>query len=196
MSPIPAPARTGGRRVIVDAMISLDGFFAGPKGELDWFTMDEDSLEWSRAILRRAGTILFGRVTYEGMAAYWPRPEVMKEEPVIAGKLTSLPKVVFSRTLTRAAWQNTTIVSDPPSARVSQMKAEEGGDMVVLGSASIVSELLRTGNVDELKIRVQPVVLGAGRPLFIGQTSRHPLKLLGERTFTTGAIGLHYEVEH
>ena len=180
------------RHVIVDSLISLDGFFAGPRDEIDWFLFDEESMEWSREILRSAGTVLFGRVTYEGMAEYWP---TVPETEYLSERLNHLPKMVFSRTLVRAAWSPTTIVAASPVETVARLRHEPGQDLVVLGSSSVVSALLRAGLVDDFRLRIQPIILGAGRPLFANQSERHHLRLLSARTFDSGVVALRYEPE-
>ena len=178
------------RRVVVDSILSLDGYFAGPKNEVDWFLFDEESLDWSREILRSAGTILFGRVTCEEMAAYWPTAK--DKEPFISNKLTELPKIVFSRTLKKAEWNNSSVVSRSPQEVVAKLNQNPGSDIVVLGSSSIVLPLVKDGLVDEYRIRIQPIILGQGRPLLIDKSARHPLKLVGAKSFKSGVVALTY----
>jgi dihydrofolate reductase len=181
------------RRVIIDNLLSLDGYFAGPDGEIDWFQFDEESLEWSREILREVDTVLFGRVTYEVLASYWPTAAAMAEEPFIARRLTEVRKFVFSKTLPTASWINSTVVSDPPVEFVSKLKEEPGAAIVVLGSSTVVSALVRAGLVDDYKIRVQPMILGKGRPLFLGQDQRRALTLVSSTPFKSGVVALHYK---
>jgi len=189
--PVGAEVGAAMARVIVDSLISLDGYFAGPHDEIDWFVSDEESLEWSRKILRRAGAVLFGRVTYEGMASYWPGTE--DADPFVRQRLNELPKIVFSSTLSKPSWANSVVERDDPSRAVARLKRRPGKALVVLGSSNLVSALARDGLVDEYRIRVQPVVLGAGRPLFIDQERRSHLKLVSAEPFKSGVVGLHYE---
>ena len=179
------------RRVVVDTLISLDGYFAGPNNEIDWFIGDEQSMEWSRDILRRADTILYGRVTYEGMAEYWSSST--GHDPFITRRLNETPKIVFSRTMRKAAWRNSTVVHEEPAEYVRRTKRLAGKDMVVLGSSTLVSALLSEDLIDEFRIRVQPVVLGAGRPLFTEQKRWHHLTLRSAKGFRSGVVALHYE---
>src|SRR2546426_6802947 len=141
-------------RVVVDSILSLDGYLAGPKNEIDWFLFDEESLEWSREILRSAGTTLFGRVTCEEMAAYWPTAK--DKEPFISNKLTELPKIVFSRTLKKAEWNNSSVVSRSPQEVVSMLIQNPGSDIVVLCTSRIALLVVKDGLVHLQRIRFQP----------------------------------------
>jgi dihydrofolate reductase len=178
------------RRIIIDSVISLDGYFAGPQDEIDWFVFDEQSQELSRDVLRRVDTILYGRVTYEGMAEYWSAST--DHDPFITRRLNELPKIVFSNTLRKAAWRNSTVVKADPVEYLTKLKKGPGGDLAVLGSGSLVSQLLRADLIDEYQIRVQPVVLGAGRPLFTDENHRHHLKLVKAKAFKSGVVSLQY----
>jgi dihydrofolate reductase len=179
------------RRIIVDSLISLDGYFAGPKDEIDWFVFDDESRKWSIDILKRIDTVLYGRVTYEGMAAYWGAST--DHDPFITRRLNELPKIVFSRTLKKAGWRNSTAVREDPAEYLRRLKGQSGGDMAVLGSGSLVSALLRADLIDEFRIRVQPIILGAGRALFTEQERWHHLKLIRAKGFKSGVVALHYE---
>ena len=179
------------RRVVVDALVSLDGYFAGPNDELDWFVMDDDSMGWSHDILRKAGTILYGRVTYEGMAEYWTK--AVDVDPFVKEKLNELPKVVFSHTLKHATWNNTTLVREDPVAAVELLKQQSGKDLVILGSGKLVAALAGASLVDDYMLRLQPVILGAGRPLFESLPGYQRLKLVSSKAFRSGVLGLHYQ---
>jgi dihydrofolate reductase len=152
----------GMRKVIVSNLMSLDGFFEGPNHELDWFVVDEEFFAYARDMLRGVDTILFGRKTYQHMADYWPSAPA--EE--IADQMNNLPKIVFSRTLESAEWQNSTLVKNDAVAEISKLKQLPGKDMVILGSASLASFLLQRGLIDEYRVILNPVFLGSGSPLF------------------------------
>jgi dihydrofolate reductase len=169
-------------------MMTLDGFFAGPNGELDWHLVDADFLEYAAEMLRSVDTILFGRLTYELMVAYWP--SAPKDE--IADKMNGLGKIVFSRTLAKVDWNNTTLVKGALIDEVSKRKRLPGKDMVVLGSASIASPLLEAGLVDDYRVILNPVLLGRGKPMFAGIEKRVSLKLLGTKLFGSGVVLLSY----
>lgn len=186
------------RRIIVDSLISLDGYLADANGEIDWFAqVDEfnqsESEAWSLELLRRADTILFGRVTFEGMAEFWPSEWARTNMAEIAGHLNGSAKIVFSRSLKTTAWENTTILPTATKEVILELKQRAGRDMLVLGSSSLVSALMRDGLVDEYRIRIVPVVLGAGRPLFKDQRERHRLRLVSCRPFKSGVLAVHYE---
>ncbi len=119
------------RKLVVFNNVSLDGYFAGKNGDISWFKPHLDP-EFNAFVLDNAisgGTLLFGRVTYELMASYWPTPDAIKKDPLVAKQMNSLPKVVFSRTLDRASWNNTTLMKDDLAAEVRRLKKEPGKDM-------------------------------------------------------------------
>jgi dihydrofolate reductase len=154
------------RKIIAQEMVSLDGFFAGPNGEIDWFVWDDALQDMSLSTLGRVDTLLFGRVTYEGMASYWPAATT--EDPVIARSMNTLPKIVFSSSLKKADWNNTRVVNRIEPAEIVKMKQQPGKDMVIYGSGVIVSTLTRLGLIDEYRLVVNPIILGNGKPLFKG----------------------------
>ncbi len=181
------------RKIIVSNYVTLDGFFAGPNGEIDWFVWDTETAKYSKELLKSIDTILFGRVTYELMASYWPTASPPAEDPVIIDAMNNLPKIVFSKTLDKVAWKNSRLVKGNIAEEISQLKQEPGKDMVIYGSGSIVSTLAQRGLIDDYRIFVNPVVLGSGKPLFKGLNDRLNLKLLKTKTFDCGVVLLHYE---
>jgi dihydrofolate reductase len=142
---------------------------------------------------RGGGTLVFGRVTYQMMASYWPSPMAKKNDPVVAERMNSLPKVVFSRTLTDAPWRNTTLVKNNLPGAIARMKKEPGDGMVILGSGTIVAQLTRERLIDEYQIIMIPVVLGGGRTMFEGVRDKPRFKLTGSRTFRNGNAMLCYQ---
>jgi dihydrofolate reductase len=179
------------RKVIMWNMVTLDGFFEGPnKGQIDWFLFDDELEKYIIDSQMSADMLLFGRVTYEGMAAYWPSAEGQ-----IADFMNSVPKVVFSRTLERADWNNTRLVKENVPEEVSQLKQQPDGDIFVFGSADFASTLMQHGLVDEYRFGINPVVLGGGTPFFKGSPHRLNLKLLEARTLKSGLVLLHYKPE-
>jgi len=176
------------RRVIVSNLASLDGFFEGSNKELDWFVLDEDFFEYARDLLRSVDTILFGRATYQHMASYWPSAPVDE----IADKMNHLSKVVFSRTLPAAEWNNSRLVRDDAVAEMARLKQLPGRDMVMLGSANLASSLLQAGFIDEYRIILNPVLLGRGNPLFPNIMERLKLRLSRTRSFSSGVVVLYY----
>lgn len=184
------------RRLIVFNQVSLDGYFAGTNGDISWAHKDATDAEWNAFVADNAGgggLLVFGRVTYEMMAAYWPTPLASKNDPVVAERINKLPKIVFSRTLDRASWSNTTLVKGDIAAEIRKLKQQPGPGMAILGSGSIVSQLAQEGVIDEYQVVVNPVVLGKGRTMFDGIPQRLTLKLTKTRTFANGNVLLCYE---
>ncbi|RDE17930.1 MAG: riboflavin biosynthesis protein RibD [Candidatus Thorarchaeota archaeon] len=180
-------------RIIVSNLVSVDGFFAGPNGEIDWHNVDAEFNEYANDLLSTVDGLLFGRVTYQMMADYWPTSSAITNDPIIAEKMNSLPKIVFSRTLKKAEWKNTRLVKGDIKQEISKLKRQPGKDLVVLGSGTIVSTLTQLGLIDEYRIIVNPVVLGDGKTMFRGIRDRLSLRLLKTRTFRSGNVLLYYE---
>jgi len=139
--------------------------------------------------------MLYGRITYEEFRQFWPTkaPKSIGADPVLIRQLNALQKVVFSRTLTEAEWKPATLVREDPSTAVSRLKRRVGKDLIAVGSGTLVGSLVRAGLVDDFYVRVRPIILGSGRPLFVDPERRHPLRLISARTFKSGVIGLHYQ---
>jgi dihydrofolate reductase len=178
------------RRVVMWNMVTLDGFFEGTsKWEIDWHEqvwgeeLERFSIEQSLEI----GCLLFGRVTYEGMAAYWTTAT-----GEIADFMNSVPKIVFSRTLDSADWNNTRLVKDAPEAEVARLKQEDGKDLYVFGSAGLSATLTRHGLIDEYRLGLNPLVLGGGNPLFKPSPDRLRMKLIEARPLGSGVVLLRY----
>jgi dihydrofolate reductase len=184
------------RKLVVFNHVSLDGYFVDVNGGMSWAKSDHKDAEWNAFVAENAsgeGPLLFGRVTYELMASYWPTPIADQHDPVVAERMNSLPKVVFSRTLDKASWNNTKLVKGDMVAEVRRMKKEPGEGMVILGSGSVVSQLAPEGLIDEYQVVVNPVVLGKGRTMFDGVKEKLNLKLTKTRTFGNGNVVLCYE---
>jgi dihydrofolate reductase len=182
------------RKVVTDHLLSLDGYFGGPNGEIDWFGFDEESMEWSRKIMGAADSIVMGRRTFELMAQFWPTQSARDQEPYIAEHMTDLPKIVFSRTVESSTWKNTTFVRRPVAELIREQKQGTGGSILVLGSSLILADLWKEHLVDEVNVRIQPIVVGKGRPLFPQADSHQPLTLKESRMFQSGVTALRYEV--
>lgn len=172
-------------------LMTLDGFFEGAESwTLDWHQLVwGDELEgFSIEQLRTADMLLFGRVTYDGMAAYW-----QKATGEVADFMNRLPKVVVSRTLDRAEWNNTTLVKGNASAEVRKLKAKGKGDIFVFGSADLTATLMKEGLFDEYRIALVPIVIGNGKTLFGRGLPRLPMTLIEARPLQTGCVILRYE---
>jgi dihydrofolate reductase len=184
------------RRLISFTQVSLDGYFAGRKGDLSWAHGGQPDAEWDAFVAENAsggGELLFGRITYELMVSYWPTPAARENDPIVAERMNHLPKVVFSRTLDKASWSNTRLVKGDLATEVRKLKREPGPGMAILGSGNIVSQLAQAGLIDEYQIVVKPVALGGGKTMFDGIRQKLSLKLTKTRTFTNGSALLSYE---
>jgi dihydrofolate reductase len=181
------------KKLLAFDLVSLDGYFEGPNRDISWHNVDAEFNDYAIAMLNFVDTLLFGRVTYELMAGFWPTPEAIKNDPIVADKMNTLPKVVFSRTLNKAEWSNTRLVKDNLEDEIRTMKKLPGRAIALLGSGTIMSELAQLGLIDEYWIMVNPLVLGAGTPLFKGIKNRLDLKLLGTQSFRNGNVALRYE---
>jgi dihydrofolate reductase len=184
------------RRLLVFNSTSLDGFFVDQNGDMSWAHVrdrDGDFNEFVQGNASAGGELLFGRVTYDLMAGYWPTPLAMKNDPVVAEGMNNLPKVVFSRTMEKASWNNTKLVKGDLAGEVRKMKKAPGKDMVIMGSGSIVSQLAPERLIDEYQVVVIPVVLGRGRTMFDGVKEKLALRLTRSRVFGNGNVFLCYE---
>jgi len=182
------------RKLIVFNQMTLDGFIADRNGDMSWAHKHDE--EWNAFVQGNAsggGELLFGRITYELMASFWPTPVAMQNFPVVAEGMNKLPKVVFSRTMDKASWNNTKLVKDDIVAEVRKMKKEPGLGMVIMGSGSIVSQLAEAGLIDEYQIVINPVVLGKGKTMFDTVKEKLTLRQIKTRTFGNGNVLLCYE---
>jgi dihydrofolate reductase len=185
------------RRLSVFNHVTLDGFFTEANGDMSFAHRTGPDPEWDAFVEGNAGgggTLVFGRKTYDMMAGFWPTPTAEKMMPVVAERMNNLPKVVFSRTMKRASWNNTTHVTGDLASAVRTLKRESKQDMVILGSGSIVSQLTELRLIDAYQFVVDPVVLGRGRTMFDTVTSKVPLRLTASRTFGNGNVLLSYEL--
>ena len=183
-------------KIVMFNTVSLDGYFVDAKGDMSFAHNDIPDSEWDAFVTRNAsggGVLLFGRITYELMANFWPTPAAANTMPVVAKQMNNLPKVVFSRTMQSASWNNTRLLKGDLIREIQTMKKESKSDIAILGSGSIVSQLAQRGLIDEYQIVVSPVALGKGRTLFEGITTTLPLKHTKSRTFGNGNVFLCYE---
>jgi dihydrofolate reductase len=177
------------QKLLVFNQVTLDGYFSGPNGDLSWAHKQDP--EWDKFVADNAkggGTLLFGRVTYEMMVAFWPTPEAMKAFPKVAEGMNKSQKVVFSRTLDKVSWQNTKLVKNGMADEVRKMKGQPGQGMTILGSGKVVSQLASEGLIDEYQIVVNPIALGKGRTMFEGVKAPVNLTRTSTREFKNGNI--------
>lgn len=182
------------RKLSVYNSVTLDGYFTDVNGDMSWAHRDDPEFqEFVEGNARGGGELLFGRITYELMASYWPTPLAIKNDPVVAARMNDLPKVVFSRTLDKAPWKNTKLVKTGMTAAIRKMKQGPGKDMVIFGSGNIISQLAGEHLIDEYQIVLNPLALGAGRTMFDGLKEKLDFRLTKSRIFSNGNVFLCYE---
>jgi dihydrofolate reductase len=182
------------RKIVVHMSVSLDGFFEGPDHDLGWHRVDEELHTYFNEQIGRMSAFLDGRVTYEGMAEFWPTAD---SDPESTGPMVEfariwrdMPKIVFSRTLERADW-NATVVREVVAEEVEALKAQPGGDMFV-GGADLAASFMRLDLIDEFRLNLVPVVLGRGRPLFPALDAKVDLRLVESHAWGNGVVSLRY----
>ena len=187
------------RKLMAFTIVSVDGYFAGPHGEIDWFKGEQDDEEqaFSAEVAKMGGTLLFGRTTYEMMKSFWPTPQAMKGDPVMAGAMNRSPKIVFSKTMKPEkdgpVWMNVQVIPELTPEGIISLKKEGDGMMTILGSGTIVRQLANLGLIDEYQLMVVPVILGAGKYLF-KDVNRMKMTLTGTRIFKkSGRVLLTYK---
>lgn len=184
------------RKLSVFNHISLDGYFVSASGDMSWAHNGSNDPEYQAFVSGNASgdsEMLFGRVTYDMMAGFWPTPIAHQQMPVVADKMNNGRKVVFSRKMDEATWNNTRLVKGDLIKEVKTLKEEDGPDMVIMGSGSIISQLAAAGLIDTYQLVVNPVALGSGRTLFEGLPEMLSLKLKASRTFGNGKTVLTFE---
>jgi dihydrofolate reductase len=183
------------RRLTSFTHVTLDGFFTDEHNDMSWAHTRTSDPEWSAFVAENAGSggmLLFGRVTYQMMAGYWPTPQAKKDASEVADGMNKAPKVVFSRTLAKAEWSNTTLVKGDLATEVKKLKDASGPPMVILGSGSIVAQLAQARLIDEFQLAVNPLILGRGRTLFEGVKEKLSLTLAATRAFKNGTVLMRY----
>ncbi len=183
------------KKLLVFQHMSLDGYFVDKNGDMSWAKNDNDE-EFNAFASENAkggGVLLFGRVTYELMASFWPTPQALENLPIVAERMNNGPKIVFSRTMKKASWNNTRLVKGDLVSEIRKMKKEPGEGMAILGSGSIVAQLAEEDVIDEYQIVVNPIALGGGRTMFDGIKEKLNLKLTKSKTFRNGKVFLCYE---
>jgi dihydrofolate reductase len=184
------------RKLIVFNHVTLDGYFVSANGDMRWAATGNDDPEYSAFVAENAsggGELLFGRITYAMMASYWPTPIADQHNPAVAKGMNSMAKVVFSKTLDHASWNNTRLIKGDLVTEVRKLKEEPGPGMAIMGSGSIVAQLALENVIDEYQLMMNPLALGAGRSLFDGIREQLSLKLTRSRAFNNGKVFVCYE---
>ena len=188
------------RKIIAMIHLSLDGFSSGPNDELDWISFDDELEQYAHSMHAIADAVIWGRVTYQGMASYWltvpGNPASTPAELEHANWLKQSTKIVVSRTLDRIEWdqaQNIVLIKDNIAEAINKIKQQPGKDIWFLGSPVLAQSFMQLDLIDEYRININPTVLGRGKALFAGVTRKIPLKLLESRPFKSGVVALRYE---
>lgn len=184
------------RKLMVFNNVSLDGYIADSQGSMRWAArQDPQWNEFASENSRGDAVMLFGRVTYDLMVSFWPTPAAAQAMPLVAKRMNEASKIVFSRTLREATWQNTTLIKSDPVEAVRKLKSEPGPDMLLMGSGSIIAQLTAVRLIDEYQIVLIPVALGGGRSMFAGIPSPCELKLARTRAFDNGNVVMWYSLK-
>ncbi len=182
------------RKVVVLNRISVDGFFAGPNGEIDWFVHDPE-VDKAAHEMMSPDTLLLGRITYQMFESYWPHvakdPNASSGARKLAKELDEMTKVVFSKSMDAVSWMNTRLVKEDVTREVRELIAGTGPDITIFGSGTIIQQLGRERLIDEYLIVVSPIILGKGKPLFKDFESTG-LRLIEAKNFGSGNVLLHY----
>jgi dihydrofolate reductase len=180
------------RQLNVFNFLTLNGFYKGVHGDLSWHRHGEEEAKFSQDSLGADNALVFGRVTYQMMAAYWPTPLATQNNPAAASAMNAAEKIVFSRTLSRADWSNTTLVTTDAVSALEKLKETTGRNMTILGSGTLLAQLADAGLIDNYQFMIDPVVLGEGTPAFSHIRRKLDLRLTGTRTFKSGVVLLTY----
>ena len=190
------------RKIISFMHISLDGFVAGPNGELDWVKIDEEIFDHVGKRIRKSDAALYGRVTYQMMERYWPtaadKPTATKHDIEHSKWYSKAHKIVLSKTMKEESLTNTTIISENLADRINEIKQSHTGgseDILIFGSPTATHSLLQLNLIDGFWLFVNPIILGRGIPLFVDIKDKIKLNLLTTRQFTSGVIELNYTVD-
>jgi dihydrofolate reductase len=183
------------RKVVLFVDTSLDGFMGGPDAEMDWMVQDDEvDKEFTTGLRESVDTILTGRVAYQSFEGFWPAAATDPSSPPDLAELATwmldTPKVVFSTTLDKVEMENTRLATAGIAEEVAKLRQEPGKDMVVFGGASTVQEFIKLGLVDEYRMKVHPVAIGGGLPVF---KDRVGLTLTKSKAYRSGVLGLYYE---
>jgi dihydrofolate reductase len=186
------------RKVIFLVHTSVDGFVAGPNGEMDWIRVDDEIFEAVNLVTNNSDTALYSRVTYHMMEGYWPtaaeKPGASKHDIEHSRWANKAAKLVFSTTLKETHWENTRIVRGNEAKEIAALKQQAGKNILLLGSPRLAQSLMQQNLIDEYYINVNPVILGKGISLFSNRDNRIDLRLKQSTTYKSGVTTLHYEV--
>lgn len=186
-------------KIVLFMHLSLDGFAAGKKGEMNWIRVDQEIFDYVEERIAQTNTALYGRVTFQMMESYWPtaadQPGASKHDKVHAAWYKNAHKVVLSNTLDQASFTNTTVLGKDYPAALRKLRTETTGDILLFGSPTTAHALLAEDLIDECWLFVNPVLLGDGIPVFKGIKEKQSLKLLKTHVFSSGVVCLQHELQ-
>lgn len=177
----------------VFTFVTLNGAYKGPGGDIQWHRHGAEEQEFAAKGAGSDSTLLFGGKTYRMMASWWPTPMAQQSMPDVARGMNASEKIVFSRTLRKASWENTRIIATDPVRAIRRLKREREGSLTILGSGSIVTLCAEHGLIDDYQIMIDPVLIGSGTPIAKGLTHTVDLQLVSHRLFSSGVILLRYQ---
>lgn len=180
------------KKVIFQMSVSVDGYVEGPNRELDWHRVDDEFNAYAVETLKKADVLIMGRITYELMAGYWPT--ATDNDPDVTFLMNDKPKLVFSRTLKTLDWKSARLASGSIAEEVARLKSAPGDGLLWVGGSNLASAFLDEGLLDEVRVILTPVLLGAGHTVFGDIKRRHELKLVSSRSFNSGNVLVTYEV--
>jgi dihydrofolate reductase len=187
------------RKLVLFMHVSVDGFVAGPNGEMDWIHVDEDMFDYAGEQTDNADNALYGRVTYQMMDSYWPtagdKLNASKHDIQHSQWYNKVEKIVLSRTLQDEGLNKVTLIHDNLHEEIAKRKQQDGKNIVIFGSPSVAHLMMHHNLIDDYRLFINPIILGEGIPLFKNVQERFKLKLVWNKTFSSKVVGLHYEKE-
>jgi dihydrofolate reductase len=184
------------RKLVLFMHVSLDGFAADANGGLNWVSFDSELQQYAQGIVSTVGSPVYGRVTYELMAGYWPaelnNPDASEHSKAHAQWVDKATKIVFSKTMKKAEWNNTIVINDNIAEEISKLKQQPGKDLVIFGSPGLAHSFMELDLIDEYQLTLNPVLLGGGIPVYQNIKNKTNLKLVKATPLKSGVVGLHY----
>ena len=184
------------RKLVLFMHVSLDGFAANTSGGLDWISYDGELQQYADEIVATVGSPVYGRVTYELMAGYWPTvlddPNESEHSKAHARWVDKATKIVFSKTMKKAEWNNTIVINDNIAEEINKLKQQPGKDLVIFGSPGLAHSFMELDLIDEYQLTLNPILLGSGIPTYQNIKNKTNLKLVKATPLKSGVVGLHY----
>lgn len=185
------------RKIVVFNMVTLDGYYAGEDGNIDWHKVDDEFNTFAIEHTQEFGTLIFGATTYKLFEEYWPKalvdPATSEDDRKIAQIIEDMEKIVFSKTIKEVTWKNARVVHEINKAEVESWKQQAGKPMGIFGSGTIVQQFTNLGLIDEYRLMINPVILGSGKRMFEGVNAIHNLHLVSTKKFGNGNVLLCYD---